>query len=219
MTIDHTALIIGGNRFPFHRFETNGPLIARMIPETVAPTLTTDKDDLCDLSGFDIVVDYLGDSTLTDAQRNGLLSFVESGGSYLGLHCAADLTSVVPTDTSEVIDHNDEPFSGLRNLIGGHFRTHPAQTTFDVRIVDHYHPVTADLSDMRVHDEPYVLDVDANVRVLARMDHPEYADMPVVWIREYGDGQVFYCSLGHDEATLVHDGVCGLLNNAVRWLT
>ncbi|WP_435102933.1 ThuA domain-containing protein [Halarchaeum sp. P4] len=215
-----SVLLIGGNRFPFHRFETNGDLIADAIPDRIEVTLTTEKADLEDLEGYDAVVDYLTDSSLTDAQRDGLLSFVESGGGYLGVHCASDLTSTAADDPDAVIDAREEPFPELRDLVGGHFVTHPAQTTYDVRVVDHYHPVTAALKDFAVFDEPYVLDVDTeDVRVLARMDHPEHADMPIAWSTEYGEGRVFYSSLGHDEASLTNDGVRTLLANAVAWVT
>ncbi|QLC34794.1 ThuA domain-containing protein (plasmid) [Halarchaeum sp. CBA1220] len=219
MTSARSVLLIGGNRFPFHRFETNGPLLADAIPDGIDVTRTTEKAALEDLSGYDAVVDYLTDSTLSDAQRDGLLDFVADGGGYLGVHCAADLTNTAADDPDAVIDAREEPFPELRELVGGHFLTHPEQTTYDVSVVDHYHPVTAALEDFAVHDEPYVLDVDDDVRVLARMDHPEHADMPVAWTNEYGDGRVFYSSLGHDEASLTNDAVRALLANAVRWVT
>lgn len=220
-----SVLAIGGNRFPFHRFERRGPTIRDALGDRVDVTLTTEKDDLAALepdgegdgSGYDVVLDYLTDSTLTDAQREGLLSFVADGGGYVGVHCAADLTSTESTTQGEVIDHREEPVEGLRELVGGQFRTHPEQTTFAVRVVDHYHPVTATLSDFRVWDEPYVVDVDDDVSVLARMDHPEHADTPVAWVKRYGEGRVFYCSLGHGEPALTTPGVRALLDAGVRW--
>lgn len=219
MAMSRRMLVIGGNRFPFHRFETNASYIADCLPSDLDLTLTTTKDDLRDLREYDAVLDYLTDSTLTDDQRDGLLSFVANGGGYLGLHCAAVLKTTTPTNPDAVVYHRDEPFPELRELVGGHFLTHPDQVTFDVRIVDHYHPVTASLSDLRVWDEPYVVDVDSDVRVLARMDHPEHADMPVAWTNQYEDGSVFYCSLGHDESAFTNNGVRALLANAARWVT
>lgn len=217
MATERTVLAIGGNRFPFHRFEERGPLLAAALGDRVDVTLTTNKNALTDLADYDVVLDYLTDSSLTDAQRDGLLSFVEDGGGYVGIHCASDLTSTEPADPDDVIDSRDEPFPELRDLIGGHFITHPAQTAFDVHVVDQYHPITTDLDDIRVWDEPYVVDVDDDVRVLARMDHPEHADTPVVWVKDYGDGRVFYSSLGHGEAALTHDTVCDLIDRGVRW--
>ncbi|WP_137284530.1 ThuA domain-containing protein [Halorussus salinisoli] len=214
-----SVLAIGGNRFPFHRFDESGPLLANALDnDSIEVTLTTGRDVLTDLSGYDVVLDYLTDSTLEDEQRDGLLSFVRNGGGYVGVHCAADLTTTAADGQDELIDGRDAPFPELRNLLGGHFVTHPEQTAFDVRIVDSYHPISASLSDIRVWDEPYVLNVDVDdVRVLARMDHPEYADMPVAWVREFYDGRVFYSSLGHGEPALSNVGVRELLRRAVRW--
>jgi hypothetical protein len=215
VTVD--VLAVGGNRFPFHRFEERGPTIRDAFGDRVDVTLTTDREDLTALGGYDVVLDYLTDSTLTDARREGLLSFVADGGGYVGVHCAADLTSTESTTPGAVIDRREEPVEGLRELLGGQFRTHPEQTTFAVRVVDHYHPITATLSDFRVWDEPYVVDVDDDVSVLARMDHPEHADTPVAWTKRYGEGRVFYCSLGHGEPALTTPGVRALLDGGVRW--
>lgn len=212
-----SVLAIGGNRFPFHRFEERGPLLTAAVDDRYEVTRTTDKDDLVDLARYDAVLDYLTDSSMTDEQREGLLSFVAEGGGYVGVHCAADLTSTEPEDPDDLIDSREEPFPELRELLGGHFLTHPEQSVVDVRIVDHHSPITTDLDDVSVWDEPYVLDVDDDVRVLARMDHPEHADMPVAWTKPYGDGRVFYCSVGHGTPSLTHPGVKRLLRNGTRW--
>lgn len=219
MTANVSVLAIGGNRFPFHRFETVGPLLADALDARgVETTLTTDRNELTDLAAHDVVLDYLTDSTLAEEQRDGLLAFVENGGGYVGLHCAADLTTTAPDDPDELIDAREDPIPDLRELLGGHFVTHPEQATFDVRVVDSHHPITADLDGLRVWDEPYDVNVDADaVRVLARMDHPDLGDTPVLWVREHGDGRVCYCSLGHTDAALTHEGVGRLLRRAVRW--
>lgn len=212
-----SLLAIGGNRFPFHRFEDRAPEIADAFDDRIDVTLTTDKDDLVDLSGYDAVLDYLTDSSLTDDQREGLLSLVGDGGGYVGIHCASDLTSTEPDDPDDVIDFHDDPFPELRELIGGHFITHPEQAALGISVVDHHHPITAAMDDLTVWDEPYVVDVDDDVRVLARMDHPEHADTPVVWVKTYGDGRVFYSSLGHGTPSLTHDGVQRLVREGTRW--
>lgn len=207
---DIEALVIGEETFPFHDFGKMEPLFEDAVGEVANLETTTDRDELADLSGYDVLVDYLTDSTLTDDQRDGLLSFVEDGGGYVGVHCASDLTT---TDDGG----RDEPFPELRDLIGGHFVTHPEQGSFDVHVVDHHHPVSADVSRFRVWDEPYHVDVDDDVQVLARMDHPKLGDMPVAWAKEYYDGRVFYLSLGHDRPAFTCDGVRRFLANGIEW--
>lgn len=215
--VPRSVLAIGGNRFPFHRFEERGPEISAAFNDRIDVTLTTEKNDLIDLTEYDAVLDYLTDSSLTDDQREGLLSFIEAGGGYVGIHCASDLTSTESDDPTSVIDSRDDPFPALRKLIGGHFITHPEQTTLDIHVVDHHHPITASINDLTVWDEPYVVDVDDDVRVLARMDHPQHADTPVVWVKEYGNGRVFYNSLGHGTSSLTHDDVQSLIRKGTRW--
>lgn len=206
---DIQTVVIGGNRFPFHRLERIGSSLRRAIDaEGISVELTTDRDALCDLTA-DVLIDYTTDSTLTDDQRSGLLSFVESGGGYAGVHCAADLTTVVDGT-------REEPVPELRALLGGHFLSHPEPGTFDVNIVDSHHPVSGGLEGFTVWDEPYAVDHD-DVQVLARMDHPVNGDMPVAWAKPYGDGRVFYCSLGHGTPALANDGVRSLLVRGIRW--
>ncbi|GAB3039338.1 ThuA domain-containing protein [Natronobiforma cellulositropha] len=220
MAADTAVLAIGENAFPFHRFEEIGPHLADALESPrIDVTLTTDRDDLTDLREYDVLLDYLTDSTLTEAQRSSVTGFVEGGGGYLGLHCAADLTSTVSEHPDTVIESRDEPVPELRELIGGHFLTHPERSTYDVRVVDSHHPITASLSDLRVYDEPYVLEVDDSVRVLARMDHYEHADMPVVWVRDHGDGRVCYVAVGHTVSTITDPAVGDLLRRGVRWCT
>ncbi|SFR86946.1 hypothetical protein SAMN05216559_0286 [Halomicrobium zhouii] len=212
-----TALVIGERTFPFHSFDEMGPHVEAALGDGVDATLTEDRDDLLDLSGYDLVVDYLTDSTLTDDQQASLLSFVEDGGGYLGVHCASDITST--HDGEGGIDARDEPIPELHDLIGGYFLTHPEQSTFDVTVVDDDHPVTAGVSDFSVFDEPYQVDYDADrVRVLARMDHPDLEDYPVVWVRDHGAGRVCYASLGHTEESLENPQYRRILQNAAGWV-
>lgn len=211
-----SALLIGENTFPFHGFDEMAPRIENALGDDVAVTRTTNREDLLDLDDYDVLVDYLTDSTLTSDQRNALISFVSDGGGYLGIHCAADITST--HDGSGGIDHRDEPFPELRELLGGHFIGHPEQSTFGVDIVDADHPVTVGVEDFDVFDEPYTVDYDENeIRVLARMDHPDLDDFPVAWVRTHGDGNVCYASLGHTAEAFDDEQYRRLLRNAVRW--
>lgn len=211
MTI--STLVVGDDDFPFHRLERMGPVIGDAIGSpTVDVTLTTDRSRLTAdaLAAHDVFVDYRTDPRLAESQLDGLRTFVASGGGYVGVHCAADLT----TTTDGTLDR---PYPGLRDLLGGHFRDHPEQTAFDVVVVDTHHPITAGLDRLTVWDEPYDCVVDDDVRVLARMDHPELGDTPVVWVTRHGEGRVAYCSLGHDRAALTDPGVETLLERAVAW--
>jgi type 1 glutamine amidotransferase len=209
-----TVLVLGENTFPFHEIEAKADYFADILADHDV-TVTTDRDALT--GEYDVLVDYLTDSTLTDEQLDALLAHVAEGGGYVGVHCASDLTSTAPDDPDEVIDHREEPFPELRELVGGHFLTHPEQSEYGVDIVDD-HPVVAGVEDFSVFDEPYQVEADDDVRVLARMDHPDLEAYPVVWTNE-SEGRVAYISVGHTDETFETDAFRRLLTNAVAWAT
>ncbi|MEF8852661.1 MAG: ThuA domain-containing protein [Haloarculaceae archaeon] len=206
------VLVLGENTFPFHEIEAKADHFESILADHDV-TVTTDRDALT--GEYDVLVDYLTDSTLTDEQVDALLAHVESGGGYVGVHCASDLTSTAPDDPDDVIDHREEPFPELRELLGGHFLTHPDQSEFGVDVVAD-HPVVAGVGDFSVFDEPYQVEVDDDVTVLARMDHPDLEEYPVVWTNESA-GRVAYISLGHTDEAFETEAFGQLLRNAVAW--
>jgi type 1 glutamine amidotransferase len=213
------VLVLGENTFPFHKIDTKADYFESILADHEV-TVTTDRDALT--GEYDVLVDYLTDSVLTDAQLEALLSHVESGGGYVGVHCASDLTSTAADDPDETITGLDEPVPEFRDLLGGHFLTHPEQSEFTVRIHDEdsdgegEHPIVTDVDDFALFDEPYQVEVDDSVRVLARMDHPDLDEYPVVWTNE-SRGRVAYVSLGHTDEAFETDGFQRLLQNAVAW--
>lgn len=212
------ALLLGDDVFPWHDVHERAPEIDAALGDGVDVVVATDRQRLLDLEAFDVFLDYTSDSTLAEDEWAALRSFVESGGGYLGIHCAADLTST--HDGSGGIAPREEPVPELRALLGGHFLRHPEQSTFGVEIVRD-HPVTDDVSDFEVSDEPYRVAVDADaVTVLARMVHPDETmdGTPIAWVREHGDGRVCYSSLGHTTASFETGPHRQLLRNGVRWV-
>jgi len=215
------VLLIGENTFPFHSIDEKAPQIEAALGEAATVTTATDLRALETLDRFDILVDYLTDSHPLAEYADAIESFVASGGGYLGVHCAADLTSSHAGDGD--IDTDGEPIPELRSFLGGHFVTHPEQSTFAVEVVDH--PFTAGVDDFEVYDEPYVVEYDHDaVTVLAWMDHPDhrddpdFVDNPVAWYRDHGDGRVWYSSLGHTDQAFEHEAHRRLLRNALDWL-
>jgi type 1 glutamine amidotransferase len=199
------ALLVGDDAYSFHEFERLGPLLVSCLESAdVTVTATTDWDDVLDVSAHDVLVDYSTDNDRTETQRDALLEFVRGGGGYAGVHPAADLTAGV-----------DEPDPEMEALLGGMFLDHPDQTDLPVHVVAD-HPITEGVEEFEVYDEPYRLRY-GDVDVLARMEHPELGDMPVAWVKPYGDGRVFYCSLGHDESALEHDSVRRLVSRGALW--
>jgi type 1 glutamine amidotransferase len=90
-------------------------------------------------------------------------------------------------------------------MVGGQWVAHPGNIVdYEVNIIDHEDPITAGLPDFKMHSEQYYMHVDPSNEVLATTTFntdiaPWVNDtiMPVVWKRRWGEGRVFYSSLGH----------------------
>jgi len=109
-------------------------------------------------------------------------------------------------------------------MVGGQWVAHPGGVIdYDVDITDPDDPITKGLARrFHMRSEQYYMHVDPAVQVLATTtfggEHAPWIDgvvMPVVWKKLYGQGRVFYTSLGHvaadfdvPEAREIVSGVC-----------
>ena len=95
-------------------------------------------------------------------------------------------------------------------ITGGQWVSHPGGdgVEYMVNIRHGSSPITDGLEDFQVCSEQYYLHVDPSVQVLATTRFPVVnyyhisnrpIDMPVVWTKYWGNGRVFYCSLGHHD--------------------
>ena len=113
-------------------------------------------------------------------------------------------------------------------MTGGQWVAHPGNdgTKYTVRVMKTGHPITEGLSDFPVTSEQYYMHVDPAVKVLATTEFPTADgphvpngkfDMPVVWTKYYGQGRVFYNSLGH-QANIVESEPClTLMRRGFLW--
>ncbi|NQU42388.1 ThuA domain-containing protein [bacterium] len=110
-------------------------------------------------------------------------------------------------------------------MVGGQFVCHPGGIkAYRVEIVDHDDPITRGLSDFDMKSEQYYMHVDPANEVLATTtfhtpDVP-WADgtlMPVVWKRSWGQGKVFYSSLGHVEKDFEGPEVMEITKRGTLW--
>ena len=89
-------------------------------------------------------------------------------------------------------------------MVGGQWVAHPGGVIdYRVNIISD-DPIVAGLEDFDMHSEQYYMHVDPSNEVLATTtfngDHAYWIDgvvMPVAWKRMYGQGRVFYASVGH----------------------
>ncbi|HNQ90164.1 MAG TPA: ThuA domain-containing protein [Verrucomicrobiota bacterium] len=165
------------------------------------------------LRSFDAVFfnNTVGNLFTNVALRQSLIEFVYSGGGLMGVHGTSVAFTVWPGATE------DWPEFGL--MLGARGANHRESTEHVViKLDDPTHPVNAVFGGrgfeyrdefFRVHD-PYSRH---RVRVLFSIDtersspdagaargncHREDGDYALAWIRNYGRGRVFYCTIAHN---------------------
>lgn len=140
---------------------------------------------------YDLIVQCVTMSTISDAQLEGLLTAVASGTGFGGWHGGAG------DSFRESVDY--------QFMLGGQWVAHPGDIIdYTVHISDRNDRITSGLADFQMHSEQYYMHVDPANEVLATTTfdgrvHPwiDGATIPVAWKRRWGAGRVFYSSLGH----------------------
>ncbi len=145
------------------------------------------------LKNYDGVVfaSTTGDLPLPDKQ--GFLDWIKAGHAFIGIHAASDTFHGFPEFIA---------------MLGGEFARHGKQVDVECLNQDPANPATAHLGKSWTlqQEEIYQFkNYDAGkVHDLLIMDkHPEHKEVtghfPVSWCKPFGDGKVFYTSLGHRE--------------------
>jgi uncharacterized protein len=171
------------------------------------------------LNDFDAVLFYTGgELEMNGEQKAALLSFVhDDGKGFIGVHSAA-------------ITFADWP--EYREMIGGFYDEHP-WVTFDAPIVveDVNFPGMQQWPKEFVwKDEIYQMKdwSRQNVRVLLKLDsgkidlnnpqvHRKDRDFAVAWAKMYGQGRVYYSTLGHLEQNWDDPRLQQMYVGAIKW--
>jgi type 1 glutamine amidotransferase len=143
------------------------------------------------MKSLSLIVQVWTMGTITREQEQGLLDAIASGVGFAGWHGGMADSFRNSTD--------------YQFMVGGQWVAHPGGIIdYEVHIVKPDDPIVAGLQDFKMHSEQYYMHVDPSNEVLATTTFSgEYVPwiagvvMPVVWKRRWGQGRVFYCSLGH----------------------
>jgi len=131
--------------------------------------------------------------------KKSLLDFVSNGGGFVGIHAATDTL---------------QKWREYGELIGAYFDGHPWHEVVTIKVEEPEHPLCAAFKEktFQIKDEIYQFRAPYSrekLRVLLSLDttktnmnkgkkiHRTDNDFAVSWIKSYGKGRVFYCSLGH----------------------
>lgn len=145
------------------------------------------------LADYDLVIflSTTGD-VLNAEQQQAFENYIKGGGSFMGIHAAADTESGWPWYLS---------------LVGAHFEGHPAVQAAEIRVEDAEHPSTSFLPDpWERTDEWYnYKDIKDGLNVLLFLDESTYEggtngeNHPIAWWQEFEGGRSFYTGGGHTD--------------------
>ena len=227
-------LVISGGRHPYH--ESTPVLEGFLKAAGHDVTITEDASILADAAGmraFDALVfntrrenvpDF-GDSTLTEAEREGMKGFISSGKGFVCIHIA----TCVPQEWPEYLE-----ITGGGWVSGASF--HPPYGQFTVNVSSPGHPGAQGLANFSTNDELYMgltmKDEGNDVFITGTSEEgswpwgPERAikhmpagTFPLGWTRQYGEGRVYVLLLGHDGQSFETPGFQKLVLNGVDWAT
>jgi type 1 glutamine amidotransferase len=163
------------------------------------------------MGSLDLVVQIWTMGTISQENLAGLLEAVKGGVGIAGWH--GGLGDAYRQETE------------YQFMVGGQWVAHPGNVIdYTVEITDRDDPITAGLSDFKMHSEQYYMHVDPNNQVLATTtfgdEHADWiggATMPVVWKRVYGKGRVFYTSLGHVASDFDVPEALTIMQRGILW--
>ena len=138
------------------------------------------------MNALSLVVPMWTMGEITKEQAQGLLDAIRSGVGIAGFHGGM----------CDAFRNNCE----YQWMTGGQWVAHPGGKIpeYEVNITEHEHEVTRGMSDFKMtNTEQYYMHVDPSNHVMATTTFESGCVMPVAWWRMWGEGRVFYCSLGH----------------------
>lgn len=168
------------------------------------------------LQNYDIVFFYTtGDLPIAKEDLDYFFNewLKQKGHGFIGAHSAADTF------------HNYEPYW---DMIGGTFNGHPwnAGDKVAISVHDTTHPASKPWGEaFEITDEIYQFKnwQPEKVRVLMSLDMAKTKlkkpyHVPILWVKEYGDGKVMHMSLGHREDVWENPTYQESLLGGIKWI-
>ena len=164
------------------------------------------------MESVELIIQHITMSNISGGQLRNLLGAVRRGAGIAGWH-----GGIGDSFRNDV---------GFQFMVGGQWVAHPGNLIdYMVNVTEPNHPIMQGIDDFMVYrTEQYYMHVSPNSRVLATTqfsgDHAwwiEGSTMPVVWVRQYGHGRVFYSSLGHVIADIENENVLEIKKRGIRW--
>jgi len=151
---------------------------------------------------------------LDDVQQMEFQRFIQAGGSYLGIHAAADT-------------EYDWPWYG--GLVGGYFNGHPNDPNVreaSIHKTEHKHISTDHLAERWDRSDEWYnyKTLYPNITPVLNLDEKSYEggtngdNHPIAWYHEYDGGRAFYSGGGHTDESYEEEDFVKHIEGALAWL-
>ena len=190
---DKNVLIVWGG-WEEHQPEKFSNIIESWLNDISANVVVENGLDIYsnydELMKFDLIIQSVTMSSIKPQQEKNLLKAIKDGVGFAGAH-------------GGIVDSFREN-TNYQFMTGGQWVEHPGgMVNFKVKIVQN--DFTKGINDFEVFSEQYYLHYDPNVEIVATTtfngkNFPwiNGVKMPVAWKKLYGNGKVFFISIGHD---------------------
>lgn len=193
-----------GHASEHHNSGAYAPILASALAKDgINISYTEDTKDLnaTNLDLYDGLIIYANYDSIAKNEEKALLDFVRSGKGFIPIHSA----SFCFRNSPDYVD-----------MVGGQFKSH-GTGIFTAKIVNNDHPIMKNVKEFSTWDETYVHDHLSDDRTVLEEriegDHRE----PWTWVKNYGDGRVFYTAYGHDERTWDNPEFQNLIKQGILW--
>ncbi len=162
--------------------------------------------------GLVVFLSTTGD-VLDNDEQQAFENYIKGGGSYLGIHAAAD---------------TEFDWAWYGQLVGGYFTSHPNDPNVrkaTVQRVVKDHPSTKHLPDAWTRNDEWYnyKNLNANVTVLLNLEEASYEggtngeNHPIAWAHEFDGGRAYYTGGGHTNQSFMEPDFRQHLLGAVEW--
>ena len=164
------------------------------------------------MDATDLIIQYWTMGEITKEQFRGLENAVKRGVGLAGCHGGL----------GDSFRNNPE----YQYMIGGQWVEHPGgKIDYTINVIDNNDPISDGIKDFEIKDtEQYYMHIDPNTKVLATTKFTDSIHtwikgrvIPVAWKTYYGNGRVFYLSIGHNPKDFNTLGAKELLFRGIKW--
>lgn len=169
----------------------------------VSDTLETYADEEL-MNSLDLIVPVWTMGKIEQNQLKPLLTAVENGCGIAGCH-----GGMGDSFRNEV---------EYQYMVGGQWVAHPGNdgVNYTVEMSISGDPLTEGIGDFEVCSEKYYMHVDPAIKVHATTSFGD-VKMPVVWTKTWGQGNVYYNSLGHQANIVEMPQTMELMRRGFLW--